>query len=310
MYPLRIVLLGIDAELLPNLREELWKASAELESEFQSAYMAIDCLRHYRNQPRLLIIQVSADFQPDAIQRLAATFRAWPIMALSSTRDGEAILRLNRSGAVQVLPLPLDCADFHQALAVIGSQYDTGSLDRHVFGVTSATGGSGATTIAANIAYQFAEGIGRPTVLAELTQRIGSLASMFHLEPRVTLPHLIPEIHRVDDYLVDRTLVPFIDRLKIVAGPHELNSLSGAKPEDFLKIVECLRKLADATVLDMQGTHDALEFQVLSVCDKLIVVATQSVASLKSLRLFCDSLPAERVVHSLWVVLNRLQCQY
>jgi Flp pilus assembly CpaE family ATPase len=134
---------------------------------------------------------------------------------------------------------------------------------------------------------------------------MGSLASMFDLEPRVTLPHLIREINRVDDYLVGRTLVPYTDKLKILAGPNELNSMTSAEPEHLVKIVECLRKLADATVLDMPGTFDALEFQVLSACDKVVVVGTQSVPSIRSLKLFCESVPEERLLHSLWVVINR-----
>jgi len=267
--------------------------------------MAIDCLRHYKNQPRLLIVKAGTDFQADEIQRLAATLGGWPILALLSSTEAADFLRVNRAGAVQVLALPLESADFQQALGVIGSQFDKGSLDRHVFAVTSATGGSGATIIAANLAYEIAEQVGRSTVLAELTQRMGSLASMFDIEPRVTLPHLLREIHRVDDYLVEKTLVPFTDKLKILAGPHELNSLTSAAPADLVKIVECLRKLADVTVLDLPGTFDELEFQVLRTCEKVVVVATQSVHSLKSLKLFCESLPEERLVHSLWVVLNR-----
>jgi pilus assembly protein CpaE len=305
MYPLPVVLLGIDEGLTPSVRRELWNGSAEVESEFHSAYMAIDCLRHYKNQPRLLIVQAGTDIPPDAIQRLAATLRGWPILALLSSDEREDFLRVNRAGAVQVLSLPLDSADFQQALGVIGSQFDRGSLDRQVLAVTSAAGGSGATTIAANLAYEVAEQVGRATVLAEFTQQMGSLASMFDLKPRVTLPHLIREIHRVDDYLVEKTLVTFTDKLRILAGPDELNSPRSAEPEELVKIIECLRKLADVTVLDMPGTFDELEFRVLRSCEKVIVVGTQSVRSIKSLRLFCESLPEERLVHSLWVVLNR-----
>ena len=77
--------------------------------------------------------------------------------------------------------LPLDANDFQQALAVIGLQFDRGMLDRQVIAVTSATGGSGATTIAANLAYEIAEQVGRSTILAELTQQMGSLASIFDI---------------------------------------------------------------------------------------------------------------------------------
>jgi pilus assembly protein CpaE len=305
MYPLPIVLLGIDEELMPILRRELWNGSAQVESEFRSAYMAIDCLRHYKNQPRLLIVRTGADLQPETISRLAATLKGWPILALVPGDGGKDFLRVNRAGAVQVLALPLEASDLQQALGVIGSQFDRESIDRHLFAVTSAAGGSGATTIAANLAYELAEQNGHSTILAELTQQMGSLASMFDLQPRVTLPHLIREIHRVDDYLVEKTLVPFTERLRILAGPDELGAPRSAEPQDLVKIVECLRKLADLTVLDLPGTFDELEFEVLRACDKVIVVGTQNVRSIKSLRLFCESLPEERLVHSLWVVLNR-----
>jgi pilus assembly protein CpaE len=305
MYPLPIVLLEIDEELKPNLQAELWNASAAVESEFRSAYMAIDCLRHYKNQPRLLIVQIGSDLQAESVARLAATLKGWPILALMSGADGDDFLRVNRAGAVQVLALPLDPPDFQRALGVIASQYDRAALDRQVFAVTSATGGSGATTIAANLAYELAEPLARPTILAELTHQMGSLASLFDLKPRVTLPHLIREIHRVDDYLVEKTLVRFTERLKILAGPDELGAPRSADPGDLVKIVECLRKLADLTILDLPGTYDESELEVLRSCEKVVVVGTQDVRSIKSLRLVCESLPEERLVHSLWIVLNR-----
>jgi Flp pilus assembly CpaE family ATPase len=299
MYSLPVVLVGVDEGLKPSVRREINNGSAEVESEFQSAFMAIDCLCHYKNQPRLLVAQTGADLQPENISRLSSTLKGWPILALVPGVERDDFLRANRAGAVQVLPLPVEPSDFQQALRVIESQFDRASLDRHVFGVTSAAGGSGATTIAANVAYELAEEIGRSTILAELTQQMGSLASMFDLEPRVTLSHLIREIHRVDDYLVDKTLVPFTSKLKILAGPDELSSRQTAGPEDFAKIVDCLRKLAELTILDLPGHFDALECEVLKACEKVIVVGTQNVRSIKSLRLVCESLPEERQVHSL-----------
>jgi pilus assembly protein CpaE len=305
MYPLPVVLVGIESGLLPTVRRELADAAAEVESEFLSAFMAIDCLRHYRKQPRLLIAQLGADCQADAIHRLGNSLSGWPILALLPSGKAEDFLRANRAGAVQVVPLPLDSQDLLRALSAIGSQFDRGALERQVFAVTRAAGGSGGTTIAVNLAYEIGEQLKRPTILAELTLQIGSLASLFDVQPRVTLPHLIQEIHRVDDFLVEKTLVPVSETLRILAGPHELNSIRSVEPEHMVKIVECLKKLAEVTVLDMPGTFDELEFQVLKACDQVIVVATQSVPSLKSLKLFCESLPEERLIHSLWVVLNR-----
>jgi pilus assembly protein CpaE len=305
MYALPVVLLGIDEDVLPELRRELIDASAAVESEFHSSFALIDCLRHYKTQPRLLILQIGTDCQADTVERLADCLRGWPILALLPAEEDEDFFQINRAGAVQVVSVPLDPTDFHRALGVIGSQFDKGSQDKQVIGIISVAGGSGATTIAVNLAYEIAENLSRSTILAELTLQMGSVASMLNLKPRFTLPHVLREIHRVDDYLLEKTLVPVSERLKVLAAAHDHNSVPFLVPEHVVKIVECLRKLASVTVLDLPGTFDELEFQVLKTCDQVIVIATQSLPSLRSLKSFCESLPEERVVHSLWVVLNR-----
>jgi pilus assembly protein CpaE len=305
MSQLHVVLVGIEETLLPAIRHELASAALEVECEFQSALMAIDCLRHYRKQPRVLLVQIGAGCEADTIRRLTTDLSGWPILALLPSQNIDDFLRVNRAGAVQVVPLPLDPADIQQAFSVIGSHADRDSLDRHVVAVTGAAGGSGATTVAVNLAYEIAEKLERSTILAELTLQMGSLASMFDVQPRTTLPHLIREIQRVDDFLIEKTLVPVTERLRILAGPQELNAIPSVVPDDLVKIVGCLKKLTEVTLLDMPGTFDELEFEVLKACDQVIVVANQTIPSIKSLKLFCETLSEERVVHSLWVVLNR-----
>jgi len=305
MYPLPVVLVGIDEGFLPSLRSELDHESANVESEFASASAAIDCLRHVRKKPKLLVVQLGSNCRVETIERLGTGLNGWPILALLSSDKAEDFLQVHRAGAMQVVPLPLDPENLRQALRLIGSQFDRGPLDRHVLAVTGAAGGSGATTIAVNLAYEMAEWYQRSTILAEVTQQMGALASMFDLQPRMTLPDLIRDIHRVDDLLVEKALIPVTEKLRILAGPDVLQSLHNVESEHLIQILGCLKKLADVIILDMPGTFDDLEFQVLSACDHVIVVGTQNVPSIRLLKLLCESLPPERLVHSLWVVLNR-----
>ena len=155
---------------------------------------------------------------------------------------------------------------------MIGSQFDKDSTDKQVIGVTSVAGGSGATTLALNLAYEISEQLSRSTILAELTLQMGSVAAMLNLEPRFTLPHLLREIHRVDDFLLEKALVPVNQRLKVLAAATDHNAVPYVEPEHVLKIVECVRKLSTVTVLDMPGTFDELEFEVLKSCDQVIVI--------------------------------------
>jgi pilus assembly protein CpaE len=307
MYPLPVVLVGVNEILSRDLRREFACAEADVESEFQSAFMAIDCLRYYPKQPRLVIVEMSDDCDVETIERLGISLCGWPILALVRSESGEDFLRVNRAGAVQVVPLPLDSEDLHRALSVIGSQFDQKALERQVVGVIGAVGGIGTTTIAVNLASEIAERFSKSTILAELTLQMGALAPMLNLEPRMTLPHLIREIHRVDSFLLEKTLVPVTERLRILAGAQSHNSVPFVEPDHMVKIVGYLRKLAAVTVLDLPGTFDDLEFQVLKACDQVVVVAAQSVPAIRSLKSFCESLPEDRLVHSLWVVLNRYE---
>jgi Flp pilus assembly CpaE family ATPase len=305
MYPLSVVLVGVDEAISLALRRDLAHVTAEVENEFDSASTAIESLRQFRKQPQLIIVQIDDDYHVDEIRRLGDGLFGWPILALMSGGARDDFLRVNRAGAVQIVSLPLDRDDFHHALNNIALQFAKKTHDRQVFAVTGAAGGSGATTIAVNLAYEIAARFERSTIIAEFTQQMGALASMFDVQPRMTIPQLLREIHRVDDFLLEKALVKVGDHLRILAGPDALQSRQAVEPGHLVKIVGCLKKLADVTILDMPGTFDDLEFQVLRACDHVIIVATQNVPAMRSLKLFCESLPPERVMHSLRIVLNR-----
>ncbi len=306
MYPLPVVLVGIEDSLLPPLRREFAALVAEIESEFGSASAAADCLRRSKGQPRLLVIQLSEVGQESAVLKLSSTLRGWPILALVSDSDSASeLLRLNRAGASQIVPLPLDRDDLHRAAAMVGVQFGAGHVEKHVVAVTGAAGGAGATTLSINLAHEVSSQFPRSTILAEMSLQLGALASMLDLQPKVTLPHLLREIHRVDDYLLERTLVPVTERLRVLAAAQELHSLSQVAPDHLVRIVEYLRKLADITILDLPAGVDETQLELLHACDQILLVGLQTVPSIRAIKMFSDSLPRERVDNSLWVVINR-----
>ena len=91
MSALPVILLGIDENVLPQLRSELIEASATVESEFHSSFALIDCLRHYKAQPRLLILQIGAECTAETVERLAEGLRGWPILAFLPAYRGRHI---------------------------------------------------------------------------------------------------------------------------------------------------------------------------------------------------------------------------
>lgn len=310
MYPLPVVTVGVQDNQLPAVRRELAHLHAEVECEFPSAAAVAECLRPTRRQQRLLVVQVSPECDAPAIERLEDEFRGWPILGLvpadSTVHD---VLEVNRAGACQVVGLPPGRADFHRAMVVIESQFAKKLLDRHVFAVAGAVGGSGTSTIAINLAHEIAVKFRRSTILAELSLQAGALASHLDIQPKVTLADLLREIHRVDDLLVEKSLVPFADGLKILPGAQDYAPIVGVDVCHLSRLISCFRKIADVTVLDVPDMFHGFGPMAVEDADRVVLVGVQNVPSIRSMKMFCDHLSAERLNHSVWVVINRYNPQ-
>ena len=309
MFPFPVILVGIDEAQLPQIRRELSHAMAEVESEFATADAAFESLRRSRKQTRLFITPAGTRFDIDGIRRLSDYFCDWPILAMSP--EGQSLdlfLEANRAGATQVVRSPPDREDFQRALKVIGAQFGRAVLDHHVFAVAGAVGGSGATTIAINLASEIADRFRRSTILAELSLQIGALASMLDVHPRMTLPELLKEFHRLDDLLIEKSLVPVADGLRVLAGSQKFCPMPSIESGYLARIVGYLRKLAEVTVLDIPDAfHDA--GAVLDAADQVLLIGNQSIPSIRAMKLFCERHSDERLNHSLWIVINRYNPQ-
>ena len=305
MFPLPVILVGIDEGHLPQIRQELSHVMAEVESEFPTADSAFEALRRSRKQTRLFLVQGGGQFDATGIRRLSDYFTDWPMLAvIPSYQSLDQLLEVNRAGATQVVLWPLDPDDFQSALRVVGSQFGRSTEDHHVLAVAGAVGGSGATTIAINLAYEIANRLERDTILAELTLQIGAMASMLDVHPRMTLPQLLAEFHRIDDLLVEKSLVPITDRFRVLAGAQEFRALPTVGSGYLARLVGILRKVAEVTVLDLPNAFQDAG-AVLEASDHVLLVGLQSIPSLRAMKLFCEQYTDTRPNQSLWVVINR-----
>ena len=82
MYPLKIILIGSDHEVLPQVRRELLNQSAEREAEYPDVGTTIADLRPLSTDSRLFIIHVSSSEELAQVKRLNGTFVGKPILAL------------------------------------------------------------------------------------------------------------------------------------------------------------------------------------------------------------------------------------
>jgi pilus assembly protein CpaE len=323
MFPLDVVLIGCGGELATHVRMELGALGARVETEYLGLETAVADLKAGRadeqarqrnglpapgatgpHEPgkRLFIVNLHSPNDLASLKRLSGAAVGQPILTLLGfTGDAGVPIAVQRHGAHQVVLLPFHADDFRSAMEGIALQHGLLPTENQVISVAGVTGGSGATTIAINLAYELALTHRKRVILTELSLQMGKLAIFLNVEPRFTTHDLLREVHRTDLYFLQQSLVRVADRLQLLAGPYDSVSSLSARPADVLLLLECLRQLAEVVVVDMPSTFDTLYFDTLNASDRVVLVGQQKVPSIRSLQVVASSL-AGRPPH---MVLNR-----
>ncbi len=193
---------------------------------------AVRALKH-EPSPRVLLVDASGleDDPVKALDALAAVCSPdIKVIVLGDRADIEFYrLVTRRLGVDEYLRKPLT----RDAVSSLIGPYIAGAepeQDRNrggrVVAVCGARGGSGATTVAANLALQIAEQTRSHVALLDLHLRGGHAAMMLGVRPGAGLRAALEDPEHVDGLLLDRVALSVGDRLRIIAAeePFELRS--------------------------------------------------------------------------------------
>ena len=117
----------------------------------------------------------------------------------------------------------------------------------------SAASGDGSSTVALNTAYLLAENFNHSVVLLDLDYQFGMAARQLDLKTPYGVRELLSNPDRgVDAALLNKVMVPYGSRLKIIAAPSELLELPKVRPEQMTELLDVLRSQFDFVIFDMQ----------------------------------------------------------
>ena len=295
MYPLNAILISSDENVCPPIRRELLNQGARLESEFSDAGDAVEALRKSSAEKRLLILHLTSIHELQALRRLMSHLPGWPVIALVEGYDpkeslGAVVVAIMRAGASEILPLPIQVVEFKAALDRIAVQFYYSVRDTKVIAVAGVTGGSGATTIALNLAYEIADQNSLHCVLVDLSLRMGVVASHLNIEPAHTIIDLLRDTSRVDAAMARQALIKVADNFEILAGPHKLLGPVANSADDVGRVVETVRQIADVVVLDLPCTYDDIYFETLAAAGHAILIGEQKLPSIRALKMVSEAL--------------------
>jgi pilus assembly protein CpaE len=245
----------------------------QVEAALQSARQAVD----------LLMVILPGDHQRSLVllRRLRSATSA-RLVAVGSARDPRHILESLHAGADDFLD---DEADVGEQVAASLERLTAqpGSAGSHALvAVTSASGGSGCTMLAANLAVTFARRAGS-CGLVDLAGGFGDLAAHFNLTPRHTLGDLLRNQDTLDRDMLIQCLMPHETGVKLLAAPNLPDDADGATPHAVERIVHFVRGEFPWNVLDLDA-RNRRNYGVLRAASVILLVFRLDFSSLCNAR--------------------------
>lgn len=254
---------------------------------------------------------------PESLERLGAIRKKAPalpqVVALAGANV--ALVRsLVKQGVADVVSLPFDTEELLQASvsAVEARIAAVTKVDKSapVIAVVRSIGGSGATTIAVNLADALGRKSpnGRGTCLIDLDVQLGSVAPMIGLSPRRSLQDLLTAGDRLDGAFLRSVTAAHSDHLQVISAPDEIAPLESIETDRLLNVLDIARAEFDRVVLDLPANWTSWNLSAVLAADVVLMVVSLDIPSLRQAKRQLDLFRSAGVdPQRLAVVVNRIE---
>ncbi|MEQ8921587.1 MAG: AAA family ATPase, partial [Roseovarius sp.] len=177
--------------------------------------------------------------------------------------------QLLRQGADEFVPYPLPEGELEAAIdrirkrveltSVEGTPFAAGNVpgDGVLLAVQGLAGGTGATTLAVNLAWELAtvDKNDPPRVcLLDFGLQTGSTATYLDLPRRDAVFEMWSDTESMDEDIFKQSLIAFEDKLWVLTAPTDMLPLDMITPEDVGRVLEFARSKFDYVIVDMPAT--------------------------------------------------------
>ena len=205
------------------------------------------------------------------------------VILLCATLTPEFLISAMRAGVREVLPSPVTTDALEAAVNRIATKLTGGQGKRggKILAFIPCKGGSGATFLATNLAYQLAET--KSVLLVDLNLQFGDALSFVHDgKPASTLADVAHGISRLDASFLAASTVKITPNYSILAAPEDLSKAMEIKPEHIDAILSLALTQYDFVLLDISRSLDALTIKALDRAYRIFPVLQAGLPSLRN----------------------------
>ena len=210
--------------------------------------------------PQILLVDLSESGDPISdINSLAEVCEPGTIViAVGQVNDVRLYRDLLMSGLQDYLLKPLSPDALRDAFAnaqtiLNAPKHEENAADRpHIStAIIGTRGGSGASTIAASLAWTFSQKQGHQTGFLDLDVHFGTAALALDLEPGRGLTDAIDNPSRIDGLFIERAMIKANEKLSILSAEAPMNSPVLTDGTAFFQLQEEFRAAFENTVIDL-----------------------------------------------------------
>jgi pilus assembly protein CpaE len=248
--------------------------------------------------PDIVIVEINGHHEDD-LQYIEAMLKHYgervTVFATAGKADMQTMHRLLRAGVKDFFPQPIQTQELMlevtEALSAKRARIKQAETPGHVVAFLNAKGGSGATTLALNVAQALALKPDSSVALIDLDVQFGIIAMCLDLQPRSTVVDALKQSQRVDSVFLRALMTQARSGLHVLASPGDLSSVEDISAEAVRRIVQVAAADYEYVFLDIPRVFNSWTLAALRLADPIMLVVQNSLATIRDARLMLEQLP-------------------
>lgn len=253
------------------------------------------------SMPDVLVLEVDASRADDLAFAEATVERlGGKVDVFVTYRDGtiDILRRLMRAGVKDIFQQPFIAQDIVQDLTVSLTEKRTRlkAAQGARGGVTAfinAKGGSGATTLAVNMAHTLATEYEATVALIDLDIQFGACALMLDLKPRSTIFEALLQPERIDAVFLQALMTKHKSGVDVLCSPADCSPTDRISVEAITRLLSAAVENYDFVVIDVPRVIAPWTMAALRYAEPVMVVAQNSLTTIRDAKVLLEKLSHE-----------------
>jgi len=244
------------------------------------------------SRPALLVLDGVDTHGLETLGQLVLAQPDIDAIIISAEQSPAFLLKAMQAGVREVLPPPVDEAALQAAVQRVARKcrpVDVPADLGEVMAFVACKGGSGASFLAANLAYLLSVRDGRTVALIDLDLQFGdALLMLSDQAPASDIAEVARSIARLDAELLRAAMVQVSGTLSVLAAPEELTQALEVQGDHIGAIIKQARQMFDFVVIDAGRSINAVSLRALDAATHIFPVMQLNVPNVRDAKRLRD----------------------